>query len=88
MYKVLIKETSTSSAVAVSKLSELEQAISFAFQLHQIASCKHYITVLDDRSQVLASFIRQETITLPSPKSAADSQPSQSTPKKSLFGKK
>lgn len=81
MYTVFIKETSTSSAVAVSRLSDLEQAISFGFQLHQISSCKHYIVVKDDDIAV-ATFMRKDTISLPAPK------PVESEDKKALFGLK
>lgn len=70
MYSVFIKETSTSSAVAVSRLQDLEQAISFGFQLHQISSCKHCIVVKDDDVTV-ASFIRLDSVTLPKPDSKA-----------------
>ena len=66
MYTVLIKETSTSSAVAVSRLSDMDQAVSFAYQLHQLASCKHFIVVKDD-DVVVASFLRQNSVTLPAP---------------------
>lgn len=66
MYTVFIKETSTSSAVAVSRLQDLEQAISFGFQLHQISSCKHYIAVKDD-DVLIASFMRVDSVTLPKP---------------------
>lgn len=81
MYSVFIKETSTSSAVAVSRLQDLEQAISFGFQLHQISSCKHYIVVKDDDVTV-ASFMRLDSVTLPKPASQA---PSASEEKK-VFG--
>ena len=64
MYTVFIKETSTSSAVAVSRLQDLEQAIAFGFQLHQISSCKHYIAVKDD-DVLIASFMRVNSVTLP-----------------------
>lgn len=85
MYKVQIKTASNTSAVDVSKLQDLEQAISFGFQLHQIASCKHFISVLDDSGVAVASFIRSDSFTLPAPKS--DSLPAASE-KKTLFKKK
>lgn len=73
MYTVFIKETSTSSAVAVSRLLDLEQAISFGFQLHQISSCKHYIAVKDD-DVLIASFMRVDSVTLPKPNSNPESK--------------
>lgn len=82
MYTVFIKETSTSSAVAVSRLQDLEQAISFGFQLHQISSCKHYISVKDD-DVLVASFMRVDSVTLPKPNS--NSEP-KSEDKKQVFG--
>lgn len=71
MYTVFIKETSTSSAVAVSRLQDLEQAISFGFQLHQISSCKHYIAVKDD-DVLIASFMRVDSVTLPKPNTSSE----------------
>lgn len=82
MYTVFIKETSTSSAVAVSRLQDLEQAIAFGFQLHQISSCKHCIIVKDD-NHLVASFMRLDSTSLPLPKSEA--APSED---KKLFGLK
>lgn len=81
MYTVFIKETSTSSAVAVSRLQDLEQAISFGFQLHQISSCKHYIAVKDD-DVLIASFMRVDSVTLPKP----NSNPEQHQDEKKVFG--
>lgn len=69
MFTVFIKETSSSSAVAVSRLSDLEQAISFGFQLHQISSCRHYIVVKDD-DVIVATFMRTDSISIPAPKPA------------------
>lgn len=66
MYQVFIKETSSSSAVAVSRLSDFDQAIAFAYQLHQLSSCKHYIVVKDD-DVVVATFLRVDSVTLPAP---------------------
>lgn len=82
MYTVFIKETSTSSAVAVSRLQDFEQAISFGFQLHQISSCKHYIAVMDD-DVLIASFMRVDSATLPKPNSNSESKPED---KKQVFG--
>lgn len=82
MYTVFIKETSTSSAVAVSRLQDLEQAISFGFQLHQISSCKHYIAVKDD-DVLVASFMRVDSVTLPKLNSNPDIK---SEDKKHVFG--
>lgn len=84
MFTVYIKETSTSSAVAVSRLSELEQAISFGFQLHQVSSCKHYIVVKDD-DVVVATFVRRDSFQVPNSKVQDSASPQ---PQKSLFGLK
>lgn len=84
MYTVFIKETSTSSAVAVSRLSDLEQAISFGFQLHQVSSCKHYIVVKDD-DVVVATFVRQVSFQVPNSKPQEADKPQAP---KSLFGLK
>lgn len=81
MYTVFIKETSTSSAVAVSRLQDLEQAIAFGFQLHQISSCKHYIAVKDD-DVLIASFMRVDSVTLPKPNSDSN----QASEDKKVFG--
>lgn len=81
MYTVFIKETSTSSAVAVSRLQDLEQAISFGFQLHQISSCKHYIAVKDD-DVLIASFMRVDSVTLPKP----NVSPEPKQDEKKMFG--
>lgn len=82
MFTVYIKETSTSSAVAVSRLSDLEQAISFGFQLHQVSSCKHYIVVKDD-DVVVATFVRQNSFQVPNAKPQDVDKPQAP---KSLFG--
>lgn len=84
MFTVYIKETSASSAVAVSRLSDLEQAISFGFQLHQVSSCKHYIVVKDD-DVVVATFVRQNSFQVPNSKPQEADKPQVS---KSLFGLK
>lgn len=84
MFTVYIKETSTSSAVAVSRLSDLEQAISFGFQLHQVSSCKHYIVVKDD-DVVVATFVRQNSFQVPNSKPREADEPQAP---KSLFGLK
>lgn len=82
MYIVSIKTAPGTSSVPVARLSDLDQAIGFAFQLHQIASCKHFIVVECD-NETLATFIRKDSITLPAP-----SSPSSEPAKKSVFGKK
>lgn len=84
MFTVYIKETSTSSAVAVSRLSDLEQAISFGFQLHQVSSCKHFIVVKDD-DVVVATFVRQNSFQVPNSKPQESDKPQAP---KSLFGLK
>lgn len=66
MYQISIKTESGTSSVPVSKVADLEQAISFGFQLHQASTCKHVIVVSDDR-EPLATFVRKDTFTLPVP---------------------
>lgn len=83
MYIVSIKTAPGTSSVPVARLGDLDQAISFAFQLHQIASMKHYIVVECD-NETLATFIRKESVTLPVPASSGTAP----APKKSVFGKK
>lgn len=75
MYVVTIKSGPAGSAVPVARLSDMEQAISFGFQLHQISSCKHFIVVEEDGSQ-LATFVRSDSITLPAPSKNQVSQES------------
>lgn len=85
-YRVSISETFTSSAVSVSKLQDLEQAISFGFQLHQISTYKHYITVKDSDGILVASFVRLETYSAPLPGNKPAPVPDDS--KKSVFSLK
>lgn len=75
MYVVTIKSGPAGSAVPVARLSDMEQAISFGFQLHQISSCKHFIVVEEDGSH-LATFVRSDSITLPAPSKSQVSQES------------
>ena len=81
MYTVSIKETSTSSAVPVSHFEDLEQAIAFGFQLHQVSSCKHFISVKKD-DVLVASFLRLDSVTLPKP----NSDVSKASEEKKVFG--
>ena len=66
MYLISIKTEPGTSSVPVTKVADLEQAISFGFQLHQASTCKHVIVVADDR-ETLATFVRKDTFTLPLP---------------------
>lgn len=72
MFTISIKTESGTSSVPVSRVSELEQAISFGFQLHQASTCKHCIVVSDGQTSV-ATFVRLETFTLPAPAPTGDS---------------
>lgn len=77
MFTISIKTESGTSSVPVTRVSDLEQAIAFGFQLHQASTCKHCI-VVSDGSEILATFIRKDTFTLPAPSeqtASADSQP-------------
>lgn len=73
-YLISISERSTDSRVDVSKYGDLDQAIGFAFQLHQVSTCRHYITVRESTGSVVASFVRVDTFTAPLP----PAQPSES----------
>lgn len=84
MFTVFISETLTSSAVAVSRLSDLEQAISFGFQLHQVSSCKHCIVVKDD-DVIVATFKRRDSFQVPNSKPQEAEKPHAPM---SLFGLK
>lgn len=75
MFTISIKTESGTSSVPVSRVSELEQAISFGFQLHQASTCKHCIVVSDGQTSV-ATFVRLESFTLPAPVSADSSEAS------------
>lgn len=79
MYQISIKTEPGTSSVPVTKVADLEQAISFGFQLHQASTCKHVIVVTDDR-ETLATFVRKDTFTLPVP--SQENQPEQ----KKTFG--
>lgn len=72
IFTVSIKSDRGTSSVPVAKLSDLDQSISFGFQLHQIASCKHYIVVADSEGESIATFIRKDSITFPSPSKAVE----------------
>lgn len=73
MYQISIKTEPGTSSVPVTKVADLEQAISFGFQLHQASTCKHVIVVADDRD-TLATFVRKDTFTLPEPKQENQSE--------------
>lgn len=75
MYTVIIKTGPAGSAVPVSRLSDMEQAISFGFQLHQISSCKHLVIVEDDGNEI-ARFLRSDSVTLPAPSKSPVTQDS------------
>lgn len=81
MYIVSIKTAPGTSSVPVARFSDLEQSISFGFQLHNIASCKHYIVVEQD-NETLATFVRKDAFTLPNPNAEKKEE------KKILFAKK
>lgn len=81
MFIISIKTEPGTSSVPVSRCSDLEQAISFGFQLHQASSCKHCI-VVSDGQQTVASFVRIDSITLPTPANDA----SQGEAPKKSFG--
>ena len=67
MYIVSIKTSPAGSSVEVSRLQDLEQAISFGFQLHNVSTSRHYI-VVQDGDDVVASFVRQNPYVLPATK--------------------
>ena len=79
MYQISIKTEPGTSSVPVTKVADLEQAISFGFQLHQASSCKHVIVVADDH-ETLATFVRKDSFTLSAP------QPQDTQDQKKTFG--
>ena len=85
VYIVSISERSTDSRVDVSKYSDLDQAIGFAFQLHQVSTCRHYITCRESAGQVVASFVRTDAFTAPT---LASSDNSEQKPKSISFRRK
>lgn len=81
MYQISIKSAPGNSSVAVAEILELDAAISFGFQLHQVSNVRHCITV-SDKDETLATYVRKETIVFPS----RPSEPRQEGEGKKVFG--
>lgn len=70
MYQISIKSAPGNSSVAVAEIAELDAAISFGFQLHQVSNVRHCITV-SEKDETLATYVRKETIIFPNKSSVS-----------------
>lgn len=67
-FYVNLRQDPSSSCIRVAVCPQLDFAINVALNLHQISSCKHYVTVEDGDGVKLLTLLRVDTEVLQVPK--------------------